>query len=153
VIKNFGHVCLITKDLKKSLGFYRDILGLKVSRILTVKGKYPETILNIKGIKITYAKLRVPNQPKNRPAYFELHHWKSPRISAKKGYGHVSLIVGNIDREYERLKKLGVKLISRPMVAPHGYTKICFGYDPDRNLIEFVEELKTFKRRRGHDKE
>ncbi|MDP2943691.1 MAG: hypothetical protein Q8N49_00230 [Candidatus Omnitrophota bacterium] len=26
--------------------------------------------------------------------------------------------------------------------APHGETKLCFAYDPDKHLIEFIEDLK-----------
>ena len=37
--------------------------------------------------------------------------------------------------------KLGIKFISRPIKSPDTNTKICFSYDPDNNLIEFVEEL------------
>lgn len=142
MIKNFRHTCVVVKDLDKALKFYRDILGLKVLKIITVKGKYPETALNIKGIKLTYVKIQAPNQAKNSPPIFELHYWHKPKISSQKGYHHISFTVENIDYEYKRLSRLAVKFISPPLKAPHGYTKICFAYDPDDNLIEFVEELK-----------
>lgn len=142
MIKNFRHTCVVVKNLDKSLKFYRDILGLKVSKILTAEGKYPQTVLNIKGIKLTYVKMRTKGQLKNSPSVFELHYWKKPKISAKARYNHISFTVQDLDREYKRLRRRGVRFISKPMQAPHGYTKICFGYDPDNNLIEFVEDLK-----------
>ena len=117
-------------------------MGLKVSKILTVKGKYPETVLNIKGVKLTYVKMYSPKQFKDSPPIFELHYWKNPRMQSKLGYNHVSFTVENIDYEYKRLSKLGIKFISRPIISPDNNTKICFCYDPDNNLIEFVEELK-----------
>jgi catechol 2,3-dioxygenase-like lactoylglutathione lyase family enzyme len=117
------------------------MLGLKVLKILTVKGKYPETILNIKGIKLTYVKMRSPRQPKNNPPVFELHYWQHPKISPVKGYNHVSFTVEDLDYEYKRLSKSGVKFISPPVKTPYTSTKVCFAYDPDSNLIEFVEEL------------
>ncbi len=112
-----------------------------------IEGRYPQTVLNVKGIKLTYVKLRTQNQPKKNPAVFELHYWKKPKISKRAKYNHISFTVDNMDREYERLKRRGVRFISRPMQAPHGETKICFGYDPDNNLIEFVEELKRGKKK------
>jgi lactoylglutathione lyase len=142
MIKSFRHACVVVKNLDKSLKFYRDILGLKVSKILTAEGKYPQTVLNIKGIKLTYVKMRTKGQPKNSPSVFELHYWKKPKISAKARYNHISFTIQDLDREYKRLSKLGVRFISPPMQAPCGYTQICFGYDPDNNLIEFVEDLK-----------
>lgn len=133
---------MIVDNLKKSLKFYRDILGLKLYKTFTIEGKIPETALGIKGIKLTYVKLRSPGQPKRSPAIFELHYWHHPKMRHKKGYNHVSFTVKNIDREYRRLKKLGVKFISVPINAPHGRTKLCFARDPDNNLIEFVENLR-----------
>jgi len=140
MIKSFRHVCVLVKNLNKSLKFYRDILGLKVSKILTVRGKYPETVFNRKGVRITYVKMRSPNQPKNSQPIFELHYWRSPKKLPKAGYNHISFTVEDLDYECNRLKKLGVRFISQPIKAPDGKTKICFGYDPDKNLIEFVED-------------
>lgn len=132
MIKNFRHACIVVRDLDKSLRFYRDILGLKVDKILTVKGNYPETVFNIKGLKLTYVKMRNPDQPKDTPPIFDLHYWVTPRRLPKPVYNN----------EYRGLTKLGVKFISPPQKSPNGKTKICFGYDPDKNLIEFVEDLK-----------
>ncbi|MFH1201435.1 MAG: VOC family protein [Candidatus Omnitrophota bacterium] len=141
MIKNFRHACIVVGDLRRSLRFYRDTLGLKVDKALTLKGQYPETVLNTKGIKLTYVKLRSPNQPKKSAPVFELHCWQRPKISAQKGYNHISFTVGNLDKEYKRLRRLEVRFLSEPTQAPDGKTKICFAYDPDNNLIEFVEDL------------
>ena len=141
MIKDFRHACIVVKNLNRALKFYRDTLGLKVFKILTVEGKYPETLLNIKGIKLTYVKMCSLRQSKNSPPLFELHYWQNPRISSPKGYNHISFTVKDIDYEYKRLSKLGVKFISRPIKTPYVNTKVCFAYDPDNNLIEFVEEL------------
>ena len=142
MIKDFRHACIVVKNLDKSLKFYRDILGLKLFKVISMEGKYPETVLNIKGIKLTYAKLRTKNQPKNKPAIFELHCWQRPKISPKARFNHISFTVDDLDYLYNELTKLGIRFISKPTKAPHGKTKICFGYDPDNNLIEFVQYIK-----------
>lgn len=141
MIKNFRHTCVLTRNLDKSLKFYRDILGLEVIKVLTAEGKHLETILNVKKAKLTYAKLRTPGQPKKSPPVFELHYWENPKIFPKQGFNHISFTVKNLDYEYKRLKKLGVKFISKPIKVSYSNSKICFGYDPDKNLIEFVQEL------------
>ncbi len=142
MIKNFNHVCVIVKNLNRSLKFYRDILGFKVSKITELEGDCPETLLNKRNLKLTYVKLRAPGQPKKSPPVFELHCWKTPRISPKKSYNHISFTVGNIDYMYKKLRKQRIKFISKPIKVAHGYSKICFGYDPDGNLIEFTQILK-----------
>jgi len=141
MIKDFRHACLIVSDLDKSLKFYQDILGLRVSKTLTVNGNYPETAFNIKGVKITYVKMLSPNQSEDDVPIFELHFWHNPKIRPKPRYDHISFTVDNLESEYKRLKKSGTQFISKPIAAPDKKTKICFGYDPDNNLIEFVEEL------------
>ena len=141
MITSFRHACVIVDNLNKSLKFYRDTLGLKVDKILTVQGKYPDAAFNKKGIKLAYAKLRAPRDPKNSPPVFELHYWQNPKIKPAPGYNHISFTIKNLEREYKRLHKLGVKFISAPITAPDKKTKICFGYDPDKNLIEFIEDL------------
>ena len=143
MVKNFRHACLVVENLEKSLKFYRDILGLKVFKILDIEGKYPEAVFNIKGIKLTYAKMLSPQQSRNSPPIFELHYWRKPRILPRRGHSHISFTVKNIDAEYKRLSRLGVKFISSPKRAPDNNTKVCFGYDPENNLIEFVEDLKN----------
>lgn len=142
MIKNFRHACILVKDLDKSLNFYTDLIGLKVAKVLTVKGRYPEAVLGIKGVKLTYAKLRTPGQAKNNPPVFELHYWKNPKLKQRQTFSHISFTVQDIGCEYKRLSKRGVKFISEPIRSPDGKTKICFAYDPDSNLIEFVEDLK-----------
>ena len=142
MIKGFRHVCIVVHNLDTALKFYRDVLGLKVSKIVTVKGRYPQTALNMKKVILTYVKMRSQNQTKYSPPIFELHYFVSPKILPKAGYNHISFTVKELEDEYRRLSILGVKFISRPIKATDGNTKVCFAYDPDKNLIEFVEELK-----------
>jgi len=142
MINNFRHACIAVKNLDKALKFYRNLLGLKVSKILTVKGAYPEKALGIKGIVLTYVKMRCPGQSKKSPPLFELHYWKNPKIAPNAGFNHISFTVRKIDSFYKKLSGLGVQFISEPVASSDGNTKICFCYDPEDNLIEFIEEIK-----------
>lgn len=141
MIVGFRHAAVVVRDMRRALRFYRDILGLKVEKVITLKGKHLETIFNKKGIVLRYAKLYAPRQDKRESPVFELHCWKKPKIIARKGYGHISFTVKDLDFEYKRLAKLGVKFLSRPLHSSVTKTKLCFGYDPDGNLIEFIEDL------------
>ncbi len=142
MIKNFRHVSIVVKDLERALRFYRDIMGLKVFKIVSLQGSYPEAVFNKKRVRLIYVKMYAPNQCKGSSPLLELHYWISPRRLPKAGYNHISFTVKNIDYVYRRLRKLGVRFISKPIEAPDKKSKICFGYDPDRNLIEFVEEIR-----------
>jgi len=141
MIRGFRHAAVVVRDMPRALRFYRDILGLKVEKVITLRGKHLESVFNKKGIVLRYAKLYAPGQRKREPTIFELHCWKKPKIIPKKGYGHISFTVKDLDFEYRRLSELGVKFISEPLHSPVTNTKLCFGYDPDGNLIEFIEDL------------
>jgi len=141
MVTRFNHPCVLVKDMKRSLRFYEGTLGLEAVRKRTAEGKCPETIYNIKGLKIDYVKLRARRDPKNMNGLLELHHWRNPKMLPGKTYNHISFSVENLDKEYRRLKKRGVKFVSRPVIAPHGQSKLCFCNDPDGNLIEFSEDL------------
>jgi len=142
MIKDFRHVCILVSDMQRSIGFYKDVLGLKLFKIIKIEGKLLERVFNKKGARLTYAKLRCPGQPRKKGAYFELHCWQRPKALPKKGFNHVSFSITNLDKEYKRMRRYGVKFISKPLRSPTGDTKLCFGYDPDGNLIEFIEDLK-----------
>lgn len=142
MIENLRHACVVVKNLKRSLKFYRDIMKLKVVKTLTVKGRDIEAIFGIKGIKLTYVKMRFPGQSKSSPPAFELHYWHRPRISPRGGHNHISFTVKDMDREYRRLKERGVKFFSKPLKVSYSNAKICFCLDPDGHLIELIEGLK-----------
>ncbi len=141
MIRSFRHAGVVVRDMHRALGFYRDILGLKVEKVITLKGRHLENIFNKKGIVLRYAKLYAPSQHKKDAPVFELHCWKKPKIIPKKGFNHVSFTVKSLDFEYRRLSTLGVKFLSGPLKSPVTNTKLCFCYDPDGNLIELIEDL------------
>jgi catechol 2,3-dioxygenase-like lactoylglutathione lyase family enzyme len=133
---------MAVSDLGRSVRFYRDTLGLRVSKAVIIEGDYPEKIFNVKGIKLEYAKMRHPGQSVRDEPVFELHCRKAPRFSPSRWRGHIAFTVKDIESEYRRLKKAGVKLISEPVQSPDGRVKICFAYDPDMNMIELMEDRK-----------
>ena len=57
--------------------------------------------------------------------------------------------VNKIDNLYKKLKKNGVKFFSKPLNSIYDPVKTCFCYDPDYNLIQFVEgnQIKKKKNR------
>ena len=54
---------------------------------------------------------------------------------------HIAFTADNIDYEYKKLKKQGVKFNCPPQISPDGRAKVTFCYDPDNVPIELVEEL------------
>jgi catechol 2,3-dioxygenase-like lactoylglutathione lyase family enzyme len=55
-----------------------------------------------------------------------------------KGYTHFCVDVTDIEKEYERLKKLGMTF-SQPGPIDVGHVKSIYGRDPEGNLIEIQQ--------------
>ncbi|MCM8760923.1 MAG: VOC family protein [Candidatus Omnitrophica bacterium] len=142
MIKNLRHVCIVVGDLRKAVRFYKGILGLKVEKTRTIKGPYLEKVLGGQGRQLTYVKMYGPGQRNNEKPIFELHCWGKSRAASGITRGHIAFTVSDLDKEYARLRKSGVRFVSEPVMAPDGVTKLCFGLDPDGNLIEFMEDIQ-----------
>ena len=52
---------------------------------------------------------------------------------------------------YKKLKNKGVKFFSKPLNSIYDPVKTCFCYDPDYNLIQFVEG-KQIKKKKNRSK-
>lgn len=137
----FRHTCIVTYNLKAALLFYRDILGMKVWKELTLEGKYPSTILGINKVKLTYYKLDFDDPfHSDHPPRFELHYYHYPLLTPKRNLSHISITTSDIKKDYERLKNMGVKFISKPIKASDSNSTVCFCKDFEGNLIELVED-------------
>ena len=59
------------------------------------------------------------------------------------GYTHAAFIVDDLDALVAWLDKQGITITEGPSVFGHGRRKVCFIRDPDGNVIEFDEILRT----------
>ncbi|MDD5496224.1 MAG: VOC family protein [Candidatus Omnitrophica bacterium] len=148
MIRSFSHACLVVRDLERSLGFYRDILGLKVARGITIEGDYPDKAFAKRGVKINYVKMLAAGQREGSDPFLELHYWIRPRKISRPNYNHISFNVKDLVSEYKRLKKRGVRFISPPATSPDKRRRLCFAFDPDNNLIEFIEDIGVSRKKR-----
>ena len=139
-----NHVGLTVSDLGRSIAFYRDLLGMKVSSQGTFEGKQYEAILGLQGASGKVAFL------KNGNMQIELFEFYSPapalgitnRPVCNHGLTHICIEVSDIDGEYERLKSAGVLFNSSPLKF-FGFAKATYGRDPDGNVFELLEMLET----------
>lgn len=147
MVCSFRHVCIVVKDLDRSIRFYRDVLGLTVEKVREISGPKAEEVLGKKGAHLQYVKLSSPDQPKGAEPVLELHCWKHPKRAAGMGGGHLAFTLRDIGRAYRAMKRRGIRFVSAPSLSPSGRTKLCFGYDPDGNLIEYFQDLPAKKGR------
>jgi lactoylglutathione lyase len=122
------HTMLRVGDLDRSIGFYRDVLGMK----LLSRKDFPDG-------KFTLAFLGFAANPEQ--AEIELtYNWGVDHYELGTAYGHVALGVDDIHAACERIRAAGGKITREPGPMKHGTTVIAFVQDPDGYKIELIEE-------------
>ena len=143
MIKGIRHTGIVVTDMEKALAFYRDLMGLRVVKDFSEEGDYIDSISGLSGVHLHMVKLVAEDG-----AMVELLHYPShpgeapvnPQV-CNIGCSHVAFTVDDIDKEYARLLKSGVRFNCAPYVSPDGYAKVTFCCDPDGTYIELVEVL------------
>tara|TARA_B100000242_G_C43041326_1_gene485832 strand:+ start:1104 stop:1547 length:444 start_codon:yes stop_codon:yes gene_type:complete len=143
-IINIRHTGIVTDDLKKSLYFYRTLLGFKIKKRMLEKGSTTDKISNLKNVSVETIKLY-----KKKNQLIELLYYHSHRRSNKKkvynisriGISHISMTVNNLQKTYKKLKNKNIRFISKPNISDDGNVKITFCRAPEGTLIELVEEI------------
>ena len=139
MIKGMDHVAISTGNFERSLGFYRDLLGMEVLYDGQFSGEIYDRIMTLKGASGRIAILRVGY------AQLELFEFKSPearqsdpmRPVCDHGITHLCFSVTEIQKEYQRLKEAGVEFHCEPL--NFGWAEATYGRDPDGNVFELLE--------------
>ena len=142
MIKGIHHAAISTSDLDRSLKFYRDLLGFKVTFELDF-GEGDEVLQRLMALggkaAGRLALLRADN------AFIELFQFTSPspqpvdprRPVCDHGLTHVCLAVTDIDAEYTRLQAAGMYF--HCPVQEFGNLRVTYGRDPDGNVVELLQ--------------
>jgi len=114
-------------DLKRSIDFYTNVLGMQVLR----QKDYPDG-------RFTLA--FVGYGAEDKEAVLELtHNWDTGKYDLGTGYGHVALEVDDAYKACDEVKKRGGRVTREAGPMKHGTTVIAFVEDPDGYKIEFIQ--------------
>ena len=141
MIKGFRHTGIVVSNIKKSLNFYQEILGLEIIVDIREDNSY---INNVCNINISNA--RTIKLGKNGLIFLELLYFNPTSIGSKYklndiGCSHIAFGVNNINDCYKKLLNNKIIVLSEPKLSPNKFAKIVFCEDPDGVKIEFVEEM------------
>jgi lactoylglutathione lyase len=121
------HTMIRVGDLKRSLDFYTQVLGMKLLR----QADYP-------GGRFTNAFVGYDDE--SRAAVLELtYNWDTASYDLGTGYGHVAIEVDDAYRACEEVKRRGGKITREAGPMKHGKTVIAFVEDPDGYKIELIQ--------------
>jgi len=152
-MQGVSHVAIGVSDMNKSLPFYRDLLGLRVTL---------DTIENVGGLPSLF---HDPQKGKRRAVYMR---WEDgPEASFivlsapvgppsgqpikldQVGIHHFAFWVKDLRAKAEKLKAAGVPILVPPLVSdtiayseePGGKVLTCLFEDPDGIILQFDERM------------
>jgi len=142
-MKAIRHTGITVTNLKKTMGFYRDLLGFKLAKRLKERGEFIDKISGLKKVRVATVKMAADDGNLIELLYYHSH----PRRQGKKkkicavGLSHIAFTVKNLNQIYRKLKSKGIKFNCPPQISQDSKAKVTFCRDPEGNLIELVEEL------------
>jgi catechol 2,3-dioxygenase-like lactoylglutathione lyase family enzyme len=130
MIERMHHAAISTPDLERALSFYRDLVGFEVVSDQTwEKGTRAsanaERIMALEGVATRAVMLQLGG------TLLELFEFASPRP-------HICLQVSDLEAEYERLERAGMRFHCPPQRIGRG-TTVTYGRDFDGNVVELLE--------------
>lgn len=126
MIRGIDHVSIDVSELGRSVDFYCDKLGFRVSRTLGTSE------LNIAFLELGSSSIELLAR-RDSNASLEA----SPR-KGNLGLAHIAFRVSNIDEVFSELRDKGVEFSSPPYDAEGG-PRIVFFKDPDGVVLELIQ--------------
>jgi catechol 2,3-dioxygenase-like lactoylglutathione lyase family enzyme len=148
MINGLHHVALSTPDIQRLTAFYTHVLGFEV--VTDWNGGWErgnpliDKIVGLEDSAAQQVMLRAGN------LYLEVFEYSSPtpkssgqnRPVCDHGYTHFALDVTDLQTEYERLLKAGMRFHHPPVFDHEQGIASTYGRDPDGNVIEIQEILR-----------
>jgi catechol 2,3-dioxygenase-like lactoylglutathione lyase family enzyme len=150
IAASLDHANVVVTDMERSLGFYRDLLGLTVQLELVLEGEWIERIVGMSGVKARCVYLEAALGG----ARLELLQYVSPEGESIQtnsrpnttGLRHFAFVTEDLDAACERLAAAGLRPIHPPVVVPlggvtahTGRKRLCYFLDPDGVIVELAD--------------
>jgi len=141
MIRGIHHVAVHVHDMDRMIKFYKDAFGFEVvgEEFSWRDSEMIDKIVDVPNSAARGAMLRAGT------CYIEMFQYSEPApVSASplqafdKGYTHFCVDVTEIEKEYERLRGLGMTF-NQPGPFDVGHVKSIYGRDPEGNLIELQQ--------------
>ncbi len=130
MLKEMHHTGLSVTDMEKSLGLYRDILGMEVEWDANIKDISEfGTVISLPGVHERIAMLRLNNCRIELFQFFEPKGKKMERRQCDIGYMHVAFVVDELDNICRKLKEKGIQFYSEAQDLGIYHVIFFKGYD------------------------
>jgi catechol 2,3-dioxygenase-like lactoylglutathione lyase family enzyme len=150
MLSTIDHVNLVVTDLPRMLAFYRDTLGLRVTKQVTISGEWIGQTVGLQDVRAEVVYLDLPAGPR-----IELIRYVSPDAVHAPGVDkphalglrHLAFKVDDIDAAVARLRSAGVQFFSDVQSVPDSQVtyargvrkRLAYFRDPEGNILELCE--------------
>lgn len=142
MIKDFEHVSVSVINIKKSVQFYTEVMGMEIDYKAHHVGDRISKVVNVDNAELNVCvmrkgsfKLELIDYGSEEKKEFSYKDQDSP------GLIHIAFRVSDVDEEYNKIKLMGYEFNSQPMVTRENGPKICYFRGPDNVIIELFEEV------------
>ena len=144
------HVNIVVEDLERMVAFYRDALGLKETKRVTITGGWVAATVGLSEVHADVVYLEFASGPR-----IELIRYNRPLAARPVGVDrpnapglrHIAFRIDDIDAAVARLRSAGVKFFSDVQEVPDTQVtyaggirkRLIYFADPEGNLLELCE--------------
>ncbi|MEO5805262.1 VOC family protein [Devosia sp.] len=128
MLLGFEHIGMTSRNLDRTIGFYCDLLGLKL--VLRKQGDVGDTAFLDSGSGM----LEIFGRTERTGISRDVPHYEA-------GVRHITFAFDDIDVLFEKLVAAGIEPVEKPRPARYTemFRRVAFVRDPDGILVELVE--------------
>jgi lactoylglutathione lyase len=143
-VHGIDHAGITVASVEAALGFYRDLLGLRVIDEGAEEGHELDAIVGLTGVRMLYAELDLGGgQVLEITQYLTPPGAQLAQRPCDPGASHLALRVDDVDALCERLAAAGVTIAGRPttITEPGAWHRARCVYidDPDGRTVELIQ--------------
>jgi catechol 2,3-dioxygenase-like lactoylglutathione lyase family enzyme len=128
--------------MDRSLGFYRDLLGMDVLLDTVMEGEMLDREVGLDGARVRVVELGIEGEPMLELLGYTSpvpRDWEDGLRPCDAGAHHIALTVDDIEASHKALSEAGIEFTYPPQEVDAGYFaghRTAYCYDPDHLIVE-----------------
>jgi catechol 2,3-dioxygenase-like lactoylglutathione lyase family enzyme len=146
MIERIDHVNLVVGDMPRMVAFYRDVLGMRLTKQAVISGPWIDAVTGLSPVEAEVVFLEAPSGPG-----IELIRYRRPAGSFPddlgrpntRGLRHIAIRVADLDGLVATIEAAGFKMLSAVQQVPNAQVdyadqrkRLVYCHDPEGNLLE-----------------